>query len=464
MQLRALAVLKKSNSRNDPRLQLISLALRGQAKGFEKVVKMIDDMVVLLGKEQVADDEKKAFCEAELDKAEDKLKGLNIKAADLETAIDNANGQVATLADEISKLTADVKQLDKDVASATELRKQEHADNTETIANDSAAKQLLDIAKNRLAKFYTPKLYKAAPKVELSAENRVVVSMGGTVAPTPAPGGIAGTGVTAFAEVNLHDNRVAPPPPPETWDAYAKKGEEHTGVVEMINMLRDDLSKEIAETETEEKENQAEYETFMADSAAKRADDTKSIAMKESAKADLGADVEKMTAEKGATMKEGMATAEYIKDLHLDCDWLIANFQTRKEARAGEVESLKNAKAVLAGADYSLLQRTRSAGPTECPSTELSFTNSVNAADTAVYAGVAFAPGECQAVGNAITAIKFCGPGTLTVSRMTCSQHHEHKAFTVNNAGSEYTSGVCRDIPLAGTNADGHLGSYKLTC
>merc|ERR1712061_642990 len=94
----------------------------------------------------------------------------------------------------------------------------------------------------------------------------------------------------------------------------------------------------------------------MADSAAKRADDTKSIAMKESAKADPGADVEKMTAEKGATMKEAMATAEYIKDLHLDCDWLIANFQARKEARAGEVESLKNAKAVLSGADYSLLQ------------------------------------------------------------------------------------------------------------
>merc|ERR1719446_158841 len=246
------------------------------------------------------------------------------------------------------------------------MRKEEHAANAETVANDNAAKQLLEIAKNRLAKFYTPKLYKAPPKVELSAENRVVVSMGGTVAPTPAPGGIAGTGVMA---IQAHDNRVAPPPPPETWDAYTKKGEEHTGVVEMINMLRDDLSKEIAETETNEKENQAEYETFMADSAAKRADDTKSIAMKEAAKADLAADVEKMTAEKGATMKEAMATAEYIKDLHLDCDWLIANFQTRKEARAGEVESLKNAKAVLAGADFSLLQTRRV--KRACPSTSL---------------------------------------------------------------------------------------------
>merc|ERR1711920_323922 len=204
--------------------------------------------------------------------------------------------------------------------------------------------------------FYTPKLYKAAPKVELSAENRVVVSMGGTVAPTPAPGGIAGTGVVALVQVRAHDSRVAPAPPPETWDAYTKKGQEHTGVVEMINMLKADLAKEIQETEVNEKESQSEYETFMADSAAKRADDTKAIADKEAAKADLGAEVEKLTAENGATMKEAMATAESIKDLHLDCDWLLANFQARKDARAGEVESLKNAKAVLSGADYSLLQ------------------------------------------------------------------------------------------------------------
>merc|ERR1719277_177297 len=105
-----------------------------------------------------------------------------------------------------------------------------------------------------------------------------------------------------------------------------------------MNMLRNDLDKEI-------KEGQREYEQFVADSAAKRAEDTKSIALKEAAKADLEAELEKLSAEKGARMKEAFATAEAIKDLHLDCDWLIANFEARKAARAGEVESLKNAKA-----------------------------------------------------------------------------------------------------------------------
>jgi hypothetical protein len=237
------------------------------------------------------------------------------------------------------------------VSEATEQRKTENAEATEVLINSNAAKDLIGIAKNRLNKFYNPKLYKAPPKRELSEEERITVNMGGTLAPTAAPGGIAGTGVTAFAQSN-----VAPPPPPETWDAYAKQSQESNGVIGMMDLLIADLDKEIAETETEEKENQAEYEKFMSDSAAKRASDAKSIEDKESAKADLEATLIKAEEEKTAKTKEAMATAQYLSEVHGDCDWLLSNFEMRKEARAGEVESLTKAKAVLAGADYSLLQ------------------------------------------------------------------------------------------------------------
>ena len=37
--------------------------------GFEKIIKMMDDMVVLLGKEQKDDEEQKAYCEAEFEKS-----------------------------------------------------------------------------------------------------------------------------------------------------------------------------------------------------------------------------------------------------------------------------------------------------------------------------------------------------------------------------------------------------------
>merc|ERR1712159_791248 len=70
----------------------------------------------------------------------------------------------------------------------------------------------------------------------------------------------------------------------------------------------------------------------------------------------MGGLVEKETQDKTDNMKKLMATMEFLKGLHADCDWLLQNFDVRKEARAGEVEALKKAKAVLSGADFSLLQ------------------------------------------------------------------------------------------------------------
>merc|ERR1719201_2232309 len=162
-----------------------------------------------------------------------------------------------------------------------------------------------------MQKFYNPSLYKAPPKRELSEEERVTLNMGGTLAPTAAPGGIAGTGIS-FVQVVAHNQnkKDAPPPPPATWDAYSKKSEESNGVMAMMDMLVADLDKEMQEMDVEEKDAQSEYEKFTKEAAAKRVTDSKSITDKEAAKADTEASVEKETAEKGNTMKELFATME----------------------------------------------------------------------------------------------------------------------------------------------------------
>merc|ERR1719379_2411730 len=203
---------------------------------------MIDEMVALLKKEQVADDDKKEYCLTTIDETEDKAKELELKVSDLSKAVADAKEAIATLASEIEALEDGIKALDKAVAEATEQRKEEHAEAVETLANDNAAKELIGVAKNRLNKFYNPKLYKEAPKRQLSEEDAITVNMGGTLAPTAAPGGIAGTGVMALSQ-------VAPPPPPETFGAYSKKGEESTGVIAMMDMMIADLDKEITEIE-----------------------------------------------------------------------------------------------------------------------------------------------------------------------------------------------------------------------
>jgi len=240
------------------------------------------------------------------------------------------------------------------------------------MASNGAAKELLGMAKNRLAKFYNPKMFKAAPKRQMTEEERISVNMGGTLAPTAAPGGIANTGVTAafaqyqaeaeeqsigFLQVRAKKaSKAAPPPPPETAGAYKKAGAESGGVMAMIDLLVADLTKEMTTADVEEKNAQQEYEELIQDSADKRANDSKSISDKEGNKVELEANTLKMKQERKDKMRESMAKMESIQSLHGECDWLVQNYGTRKEARASEIENLTNAKAVLSGADYSFLQ------------------------------------------------------------------------------------------------------------
>jgi septal ring factor EnvC (AmiA/AmiB activator) len=331
---RALAVLDKARANRripEPRMDFIALALQGKSGGtFDKVIGMIDEMVAILAEEQKADDEKKVYCESELDKMEDQKKSLERKVDDLGAAIDDAKSMVETLTEEIEALADGIKALDKSVAEATENRKAENVAYKELMAADTAAEKLLSMAGNRLAKFYTPKLY------------------------------VAEAEPTMLVQIKQHGaGSVAPPAPPETWGAYKTKGEEHGGVVAMLNMLKADLEKEMQEATVEEKDGQSEYEAMMADSAEKRTIDSKALADKEASKADLEEKVLKLGEEKTSTMKEVLATAETLKSLHLECDWLVSNFQVRKDARAGEVDALKKAKAVLSGADFSLMQTGR---------------------------------------------------------------------------------------------------------
>jgi len=341
-------------------LQLLTLTLSGKsgagAAGFEKVLKMIDDMVALLGEEQTDDDHKKEYCELQFDASEDKAKALKRSIHADESDIENSNEAIAKLSEEIASLEAGIRGLDKAVADATKQRKDENSEYKETMAANGAAKEVLKFAKNRLNKFYQPKLYKAAPKAELSAEDRIYKSEGGELT-TAAPGGIANTGITAFAQVSMQ--KAAPAPPPATWDAYAKKSNENTGVLAMIDLLIGDLDKDMTEAETDEKNAQADYETMMKDSAEKRTTDSKALAQKVSTKADTEAALQETTGHLADEQKELKATETYIMSLHQECDWLLQYFDARKQARAGEVDSLKKAKAVLSGADYSFLQTRR---------------------------------------------------------------------------------------------------------
>merc|ERR1719305_1805947 len=150
----------KRTSQPNVDMDLIELALHGKKVSFDKVIGMINDMVTLLGKEQVEDDNKKTYCEAEFDKADDKKKQLEWNIEDLGKVIDDIKESMTTIKEEIKALEDGIVKLDREAAGATEQRKKEHAEFEAMLAANQGAIKLIEMAKNRLQKFYNPKLAK----------------------------------------------------------------------------------------------------------------------------------------------------------------------------------------------------------------------------------------------------------------------------------------------------------------
>merc|ERR1719163_3934 len=334
--------------------QLMQLALAGKKVGFEKIIKMMDDMVVLLGKEQKDDEEQKAYCEAEFEKSEDETVDLKRKIKASDTTIAEAEDAIAALKEDIASLTTGIKDLDKAVAEATDTRKKESTDYVSTKAQNSAAVQLLEVAKNQLNKFYNPTNYKPPPQQELTEEERLYVASGGTLT-TAAPGGIAGTGIAVFAQLKARSD-VAPPPPPMAIEAYKKS--DSSGPVALLDRLMNDLKMEMKEDDMEEETAQKDYEELMQKSADKRAIMSKTIVEKEGELAEAEALLAKAKKEHKGKTADLMDLGEYVASLHGQCDFLMQNFDRRKEARTNEIDAIKKAKAVLSGADFTALVQT----------------------------------------------------------------------------------------------------------
>jgi chromosome segregation ATPase len=298
----ALAMIR-STRKHGLHLDLIALALHGKTSDFSKVIGMIDEMVSVLKSEQKDDDEKKEYCGAELDATEDKIKGHEQEIRDSTAAVADAKETIATVEKDIAALAAGITELDASVASATEQREKENAEFKDLRASNTAAKDLIMMAKKRLNKFYNPKL------------------------------------------ALLQKSDLAPA-------LLQKKSEESAGVLAMMDTLVAELDKETTVASADEKDAQSDYESFMSSSKTMRAENTKILQDKTAAKADAIGALESHSDVLVAGEKSLKGANTQLQVLHSDCDWLLANFDTRAEARSDEIESLKKAKAVLSGASF----------------------------------------------------------------------------------------------------------------
>merc|ERR1719331_695925 len=310
-------------------VQFLENALKTKNVDFSKVIKMVEEMEVVLKEEQASDDAQYSFCDKDIAKSEKEQKDTEEEIESSAALIEECKEASAATADEIAVLQKEIKELDLAVAEATEQRKEEHGDYIQFMEENNAAVQLLTKAKNKLSKFYRPTQYKEET--------------------TPSPIMLM-EGPLAFVQVH---HKEAPPPPPETWGAYKKKSGKSNGAFALLDRLSKDLQDGIADAEHDETTSQKDYETLMADSSTSRAQKAESITEKEAAKADLDLKTETTIEKKTALEQDLLNIKDYLSKLHAQCDFLVENYDMRKTARETELESLANAKAVLSGADFS---------------------------------------------------------------------------------------------------------------
>merc|ERR1719345_334759 len=122
----------------------------------------------------------------------------------------------------------------------------------------------------------------------------------------------------------------------------------------MIEQIINDAKAMEAEAIHGEEDAQKAYEEFVKDTNGSTEEKGKDIIHKSGTKAKAEADLVQAKDDKSAVLLELEQLGNYKAELHGSCDFIVKNFEIRQSARDEEVEALKQAKAILSGANFAM--------------------------------------------------------------------------------------------------------------
>merc|ERR1719235_685010 len=288
----------------------ISISVRSDV--FAKIKEAIDAMIKELKQQQADEVKHKDFCIQELNQnemqtenTEDDKKATEVHLEKLKLLVENVDSEIAASKAAVDSALVELKQ-------AAENRAKENGDFKATIMDQRATQKILGKALEKLQAFYNKK---ALLQVSVRASNQ------GGQAPPPGFGG-----------------------------EYKKSGGA-TAVMMMIEGVIKEAKTVEEEATAAEQEAQTAYEEFVANTNEAVEALHKGIAEKQSAAATADGDIAKAD---GDLKDLGRKLAELMTintELHGECDFTLKNFEYRQEARAKEMETLMQGKAILSGAD-----------------------------------------------------------------------------------------------------------------
>jgi len=296
----------------NPRLATLAEAV--QLDAFTRVKKAIDDMVTQLLQQKKDEIKHKDFCTDEFNTNELQTEKKTRAKQDLEAKVADLEMTIKQLAEAVDGLKAEISDLQVQLKRAGEDREKQNKEFQTTVADQRATQKLLTQAMNVLKSFYAKK---------------------------------------AAAASFLQQESAGPPPPPG-FDSY-KKNAAAGGVMGMIQQIINDAKAMEAEGIRGEEDSQKAYEAFVQDTNGSVEEKNKDIVHKSKTKAKAEGSLVQAKDDKEDALLELEQLGNYKAELHGSCDFIVKNFEIRQSARDEEVEALKQAKAILSGANFALL-------------------------------------------------------------------------------------------------------------
>jgi len=276
---------------------------------------MIKDLIVRLMEEANEEAEHKGWCDTELQANGQTRNEKTAQVATLTAEIDELTASIAKLGQEISDLTAAIAEIDAKNAEATKLRNEEHATNTQTIADAKAAQTAVSQATAVLKEFYE----KAADATSLMQQQ---------------------------------------PESPEVFDApYKGMQSENGGVVGMLEVIQSDFTRLEEDTKSEEDEAQKEYDTMLTEATTNRAQNQQDVDHKTAKKTSEESALTAKKADLEGTQEELDSALAYYEKLKPSCVDAGVSYEDRVMRRKEEVESLQEALKILGGEQLAFLQK-----------------------------------------------------------------------------------------------------------
>lgn len=320
----AVAVLRKAASGSgDRRLALLASSLSktdpmATGSHFDEVIAAIDKMVGILKGEEKTDLENKETCEK--DRADDTRSAVKAaRTMDEHTdTIEEKKARIAEIVVNVADNKKEIVTLKAELKEAVKDRKDSNQAWQNTNKDDKAAAELVNSAKGVLTKFY-------ADNDLMFIQNKM----------DPITAG------------------EAPPPPPSTWEApYGGKTGESTGIIAILEMIHEDIQRDMTKAKEEEDTSKANFEAFKKDTEAgiKKLEEANNDL--EGEKGEAEDDVASNKKDRLSQKNQLDATLKKISDATPGCDYLTINYDVRLKNRQIEIDGLVKAKAILEGGEF----------------------------------------------------------------------------------------------------------------